>query len=104
MNMFQWMLANPRTSIYKDPTLTYGASTMPEYPPEVPTNIVIKDFNINPTNGAVLITWADSSSETIKAASGDSILNLYIRKNGSNQFLITIDFQVAVTITKGPYK
>jgi len=105
MNIFQWMLANPRTSIYKDPTLVYGATTMPEYPVEVPQNILIKDFNIAPgANCSVLITYVDSSTERIKAASGDSIVNLYIRKNVSNQFLITIDFAIAVTITKGPYK
>lgn len=102
MNIYQWMLSNPRTSNYQDPTSAY---TGPTYPVSPDTTVEIKDYNINPgVNAAVLITYKDNTNQTIKAASGDSITNIYIRKNSSNQFLITIAFAIAPAITKGPYK
>ncbi len=100
MNIYQWMLANPRTSNYADPTTSYIGAT---YPTPPSTSVEIKDFNISAA-GHVLLTWADGEPLRINPASGDVVNNIYIRKDSLKRFLITVDYQTAQSITKGPLR
>jgi pimeloyl-ACP methyl ester carboxylesterase len=100
MNIYQWMLSNPRTSNYQDPTSTYIG---PQYPTPQGTTITIRDINWDIERKLGLLAWSDGSSEYIKAASGDSMLNTYERfVNG--KWVVTTTYTIAGSITKGPYK
>jgi hypothetical protein len=100
MNLYQWMLSNPRTSNYQDPTSAYVG---PTYPTPQSTTVEIKDINWDLDRKLGLLTWMDGSSEYIKPASGDAFRNVYERKvNG--KWVITATFDIAGAITKGPFK
>jgi pimeloyl-ACP methyl ester carboxylesterase len=101
MNLYQWMLSNPRTSTYQDPTQAYIGAQYPT--PPASASIEIKDYNIT-AGGVVLLTWTDNTSEYLRPLSGDSVDNIYIRKDSLKRLLITVDYAIAPTVTKGPLK
>lgn len=64
MNLYQWMLSNPKTSIYQDPTLTfsgpkYSNPVTPPPPPPAPPQY-FKSFIFTPP--VFGITWTDGTN------------------------------------------
>jgi hypothetical protein len=82
MNVYQWMLSNPKTSIYQDPTLTfsgpkYSNPVTPPPPPPAPPQY-FKSFIFTPP--VFGITWTDgtnTSTTLFSIPSGYEINQVY---------------------------
>lgn len=96
MDIYQWMLSNPRGSIYQDPTLFYSG---PKY-----ADVTIVDVNYSITKGLALIKWSNGEFTTVKAATGDSILNFYHRLDSLKRQKVTVDYNIAPSVDYGPLK
>lgn len=117
MNVYQWMLSNPRGSVYQDPTQVYigprsdtvfiATDPIPGTAPAPSTDTTayyIKDVNYAIRGGFLAIQWTDGKSpQIVKPASGDAIVNVYDRVvNG--QRVLTVDYAIAPNKTFGPKK
>lgn len=89
MSVFQWMLANPRGSIWQEPTQPYVGALYAGDPVPVPvpvptptptTPIYIKDVNYALKGGFFAIKWRDASPpQVVRPPVGDSIKNVFDR-------------------------
>jgi hypothetical protein len=78
MDVFQWMLSNPKTSIYQDPTSAYSSPkySNPTTPPPPPpaTTLYFKAFFYD---GAFAITWTDGPDSSYVLPAGNTLHQLY---------------------------
>lgn len=94
MNVYQWMLSNPKGSIYQDPTHYYVG---PQYdsvifptPTPIPVpKVAFREF-IQTGDGVYKITWSDGTGETFRIPSGDILLQHYSRPTADGRYYFVI--------------
>lgn len=101
MNIGEWMISNPRGSVYQDPTLPFtgpifdGPIPVPIPPPAV---VYIKDLNWTFKGDSVLIAWRDGSPPDKLGGTlsdGRIISNIYDRVVSKD----TVNERVSLTLT-----
>jgi hypothetical protein len=112
MNIYQWMLSNPKTSIYQDPTLPFSGPKYPNPvtppPPPPAATLYFKSFYYD---GGFAVTWSDGSSTGYSIPVGNTIHEMYTAFTSvdgeSRPYLMVRSISGAAVITQkqfGPIK
>lgn len=113
MNIYQWMLSNPRTSIYQDPTLSFTApkySTTPTTPPPTPTTTVYYKQFIDTRDNNFGVTWSDNTSTVYTVPDGytvDHVRTGFSSVDGESREFLKIKMLSGATVLEkqfGPKK
>jgi hypothetical protein len=109
MNVYEFMLSNPRGSIYQEPTLTYtGAKyatdtvvippppvdTVKPAPAPVPT-AYFREF-INTGDGVYKITYTDGSFVTFRIPISDTLLEQYARPGADGRYYFVVHTKAGI--------